>query len=121
MLEGKLERYEETKKGVTILIESGDAAKLAGDLERFFASEGYKLEDGTPQNGTYAKGSGGVFALVGALSGRMKFKVQVHQETEKVRLLVNKGMSGMWGGLIGKSKVTNEFNRVVLKIKSMLG
>jgi len=121
MLEGKLERYEETKRGVTILIENGDAAKLAADLQRFFASEGYKLEDGTPQDGTYAKGSGGVFAIVGAFSSRMKFKVQAVQEAEKTRLLVTRGMSGLWGGFIGRAKVTNEFNRVVLKIKSMLG
>lgn len=121
MLEGKLERYEETKRGVTIVVENGDTAKFAADLERFFASEGYRLEDGTPQNGTYAKGSGGVFAMVGAFSSRMKFKVQVVQESGKTRLLVTKGMSGMWGGFIGKAKTTNEFNRVALKIKSMLG
>ena len=120
MLEGKLERYEENKRGVTILLEDGDAAKLAGDLERFFASEGYKLEDGTPQNGTYARGGGGAFAVVGAFSSRMKFKVQVAQEADKTRLLVNRGMSGIWGGFIGKSKITNELNRVALKIKSML-
>ena len=120
MLEGKLERYEETKRGVTIILENGDAAKFAADLERFFASEGYRLEDGTPQNGTYAKGSGGAFAIVGAFSSRMKFKVQVIDESGKTRLLVNKGMSGLWGGLIGKSKATNELSRVTLKIKSML-
>ena len=120
MLEGKLDRYEETKRGVTIILENGDAAKLAGDLERFFASEGYRLEDGTPQDGTYARGGGGAFAIVGAFSSRMKFKVQVLEESGKTRLLVNKAMSGIWGGLIGKSKVTNEFSRVALKIKSML-
>ena len=120
MLEGKLERYEETKKGATIIIENPDAAKLAGDLERFFASEGYRLEDGVPQDGVYTKGSGGVFAMVGPFSSRMKFKVQAHQEAENVRLAIYKGMSGMWGGFIGKSKVTNEFNRIILKIKSML-
>jgi hypothetical protein len=120
MLEGKLDRYEETKKGVTIIIENGDPAKFAADLERFFASEGYRLENGTPQNGTYARGGGGAFAIVGAFSSRMKFKVLVADESGKTRLLVNKGMSGLWGGLIGKSKVTNEFSRIALKIKSML-
>jgi hypothetical protein len=121
MLEGKLERYEETKRGVTIILENGDAAKFADDLERFFASEGYRLEDGTPQNGTYARGGGGAFAIVGAFSSRMKFKVQIVQESGKTRLMINRGMSGMWGGFIGKSKVTNELSRVTLKIKSMLG
>jgi hypothetical protein len=120
MLEGKLDRYEETKRGVTIILENGDSAKFAADLERFFASEGYRLEDGTPQNGTYAKGGGGAFAITGAFSSRMKFKVQVVDESGKTRLLINKGMSGLWGGFIGKSKVTNEFSRVALKIKSML-
>ncbi len=120
MLEGKLERYEETKRGVTIILENGNAAKFAADLERFFAAEGYRLEDGTPQNGTYARGSGGAFAITGAFSSRMKLKVQVIDESGKTRLLVNKGMSGLWGGLIGKSKVTNEFSRVALKIKSLL-
>ena len=120
MLSGKVDRVEETKKGVTVILQDGDATKFAAKLERFFAAEGYRLEDGSPQYGTYAKGSGGVFAIMGALSNRMKFKVQVLPEGDMIRLMVNRGMSGMWGGLIGKAKVTNEFNRVTLKIRSML-
>lgn len=120
MLEGKMSSYEETKRGATLIIENTDAAKLAGEVERFFTSEGYKLEKGAPQDGLYARGSGGAFAIVGAFSSRMKFKVQVLQEADKVRFMVTRGMSGMWGGLIGKSKVTSELNRIVLKIKSML-
>jgi hypothetical protein len=119
MLEGKLDRFEETSRGATYVVESGDAATMAAELERFFASEGYRLEEGTPQSGIYGRGSGAAYAFFSALSSRMKFKVEVLQEGGKVRLVVGKGMSGMWGGLLGRSKMKNEVSRVILKIKSM--
>ena len=110
--------YEESKSGASYLFENIDLTSLATGVGSTFAAEGYILESGSSTDGVYGRGSAAMHSMVGGLSKRCKFKVNVAQESDKVRLTINKAMSGAMGGLLGKKKVDREVKRICLRMKS---
>ena len=89
---------------------------MASSLGSFFAAEGYKLEEGTPQDGVYGKGSGARRIIFGGLSQRYRFRVKISPESKLVRLNIGKGMSGVSGGIIGYQALNKEFDLIKAKL-----
>ena len=84
----------------------------ASAVEQFFLVEGYRLEDGNPQDAIYGIGSNVLRILFGAFVKRFRFKVKVVAEGSGCRVFVEKGMSGAMGGAIGYAKMKKELARV---------
>jgi len=119
MTNPKLASFEEDKNGVTYLFENTDIMRLANEVGLLFTQDGYKLEEGTSENGVYGRGSGFMRILFGAFVKRYKFKIAITPESEKVLLRLSKGMTGASGGLIGHSKMKKEFTRITEKMKTL--
>ena len=99
------------------LYENTNVNELTGKVASFFQKEGYKLEQGTPQNGVYGTGNAVARFFFGAFVKRSKFIVNINQQGDQVRLAIRKGMTGFSGGLIGSSSMGNEYNRIIHNIK----
>jgi hypothetical protein len=87
-----------------------EAARRVG---QFFGLDGYRLESGTELDGTFGKGSAGARVVLGAFATRYTFKVAIEPDNDGTSVFVSKGMTGISGGLIGQSKMSEEFERVV--------
>lgn len=90
----------------------GDPPTVADRVAEFFQTEGYRLEKGTPQNGYYGKGNWILRILLGAFIKRYRFSVQILTAGEACRVTIDKGMSGVSGGVIGYSAMKKELARV---------
>jgi hypothetical protein len=119
MSNAKLLSQEEDKKVASYLFQNTDSTGLANAVGSFFNAEGYKLEEGTPEEGIYGKGSGALRALFGGWAKRFKFKVKISPESGKVRLKISKAMSGAVGGIMGHSEMNREFARLKKKVQSL--
>ncbi len=89
-------------------------------VEQFFLSEKYRLEDGTPADGTYGIGNNLLRILFGAFVKRYKFKVNVVPSGNGCLVYVEKGMSGVMGGAIGYAKMKKELARIRLGVQNSL-
>ena len=97
----------------------GDPNAVAVAVGEYFARRGYALEEGSPVNGTYGKGSAAGRALLGGLATRFKFKVAVYAGEGAALLDFSKAMSGMVGGALGVSKMTKEFAAIQEELKGL--
>ena len=96
-----------------------DANAVVAAVGEYFARRGYSLEEGTPVNGMYGKGSATGRALLGAFVTRFKFKVAVYSGEGVAVLDFSKGMSGAAGGAIGAAKLTKEFTTIQEELKAL--
>ena len=96
-----------------------DPNAVAAAVGEYFARRGYALEEGSPVNGTYGKGSAAGRALLGGLATRFKFKVAVYTGEGAALLDFGKGMSGAAGGLLGASKMTSEFAAIRQELEAL--
>ena len=78
-----------------------------------FASQGYKLEEGTKLDGIYGIGSAAGRFWGGGFVNRNKFSVKIFTTEDGGTLIhFDKAMSGMSGGVIGLAKINKEYDRV---------
>lgn len=100
---------------VIINLQRMSADEATAAIEQFFNQEGYKLEEGQPNNGVYGIGNAVLRILFGAFVKRHKFKVlltQLPSATDAWQVILRKGMSGASGGIIGYQKNKKEFLRL---------
>ena len=89
------------------------ADELADKVAELFTARGYKLEEGTKFQGVYGNGSVAMRMLFGSLAKRNKFSITILQNAENgFAVDVDKAMIGAMGGVIGVTKIDNEFNRI---------
>ena len=105
--------------GVRYTFEGADANAVVAAVGEYFARRGYSLEEGTPVNGMYGKGSATGRALLGAFVTRFKFKVAVYSGEGVAVLDFSKAMSGAAGGAIGAAKMTKEFTTIQEELKAL--
>ena len=105
--------------GVRYAFTGADANAVASAVGEYFARRGYSLEEGTPVNGTYGKGSAAGRALLGGFATRFKFAVVITPGQGVTQLDFNKGMSGAMGGAIGAAKMTKEFAAIQEELKAL--
>jgi hypothetical protein len=112
-----LKSFERTNVGANFLFET-DVNTLANYINEFFKTEGYELQEGTPLNGGYIKGSLGMRFMFGGFVDRFKFNVNITDRNGMAYLVLSKGMTGASGGIIGYNKMENEIERLRMKIYS---
>lgn len=99
--------------------EDADANAVGAAVGAYFAQRGYSLEEGTPVNGTYGKGSAALRAVVGGFTTRFKFKFAITPDEGGTALDFGKGMSGMMGGALGATKMKKEFETIKEELKAL--
>ncbi len=98
---------------LTVSKTCNSAEELADKVAELFSAHGYKLEEGTKYQGVYGNGSAAMRVLFGGLAKRNKFSITILQNADNgFAVDVDKAMSGAMGGIIGVSKIDNEFNRI---------
>lgn len=105
--------------GVRYTFKGADANAVVAAVGEYFARRGYSLEEGTPVNGTYGKGSAAGRALLGGFTTRFKFKAAVYSGQGVAVLDFSKGMSGAAGGAMGAAKMTKEFKTIQEELKAL--
>ena len=110
-----LKAYWKTSTGANYLF-NADIGVLASYIQQFFKDEGYELQEGTPVNGSYLKGSLGMRLMFGGFAERYKFTVNISEKDGMAYMVLSKGMSGASGGLIGYNKMEKEITRIREKI-----
>lgn len=110
---GILEKEEEVNKTTINFWYTGtDLQTLSDAVQAMFLSEGFKLEKGTISDGIYGKGSAGMRVLLGGFVERNKFSIQIREEKPLVCVRFSPDMTGLSGGVWGKSQLEKEFQRV---------
>lgn len=92
--------------------------ELATKVETFLKKKGYKIEEGTPFNAKYGKGSRVGRILLGAFIKRFAWQVTVEADGGFSKLTFFKEASGMVGGIIGVSQVKSEFQSIIGSLKN---
>jgi hypothetical protein len=105
--------------GVRMTFKGADSLAVADAVGAYFAQRGYTLEEGTPVDGTYGKGSATTRALLGGFATRFKFKVAITPDQEGTALDFSKGMSGAMGGALGASKMNKEFKTIQGELQAL--
>ena len=109
----KLVNYADNEGGGSFLYETQDLNGVTNRVGAIFSGEGYKLESGAPDNGTYGIGNQTMRLLLGAFHKRHTFSVKIYMHDENhVRMDLIKMSSGWSGGLIGVSQVKKELARI---------
>jgi len=105
MAEGQLRvvSFTPTETGVDVLF-SGDLNAVVALTDRFFQTNGFRLEEGTSSAGVYGKGNKVARALIGGLVRREKFDVYVGTDGESVGVRISSPMSGWSGSALGRSR-----------------
>jgi hypothetical protein len=101
----------------TYMYNNVDLNEFPKRLEKFFHSEGYKLESGTNEKGVYGTGSHMMRILFGAFVKRYTFQFKLAGENGTVRLEFASNMTGVSGGVIGYNKMKKELERLINKIQ----
>lgn len=105
--------------GIRYAFKGADANAVAAAVGEYFARRGYALEEGTPVDGAYGKGSAAARALLGGFTTRFKFKVGITPGQGVTELDFSKAMSGAMGGAIGAAKMTKEFTTIQEDLKAL--
>jgi hypothetical protein len=100
------------EKEITFSFQGVYPMAVAAALEKFFTSQGYRLEAGTKLEGTYGTGNDLLRLLLGGFAKRYKFDFTVELREPSVLLTVKKGMSGVMGGALGYARMKKEMSRI---------
>ncbi len=114
----KLVDFQEAKTSKVFLFEETNIKELSGIIENLFLGEGYKREQGSPENAVYGIGNKTMRILFGAFVKRYTFNVIIKEENGQTKLELIKGMSGVSGGAIGIAKLNKEYKRIAEAIKN---
>ncbi len=112
--------FDGTKESSIYIYQNVPTNVLAQKLEAFFINKKYKLEEGTIEKGVYGIGNPILRIILGAFVKRYKFNFSITDSAGKATLSFSKGMSGAMGGVIGYSKMNNEFQRLTEEIKILI-
>src|SRR5256885_1079532 len=99
----KLKTFNQTDKGAVMTFTGATPDEVSRAMADYLALNGFKLEGGTPLNGTWGSGSAGARLIAGGLSGRKKYNVSI-TGTDPVSASVSSGMSGWSGSVLGAVK-----------------
>ncbi len=113
-------RSTSARESQTLVFSGASVDDVAEKAALFLAARGYHLESGTKTQGVYQRGSQAAHMLLGALSGLTKFNVTVGKDGDAVALVIARGMSGAWGGLLGKGKMDRAFQELITGLQGSI-
>jgi hypothetical protein len=108
------------KESQTLVFSGATADDVADKAALFFAAQGYHLDSGTKTQGVYTRGSQAAHMVLGALAGLKKFNVTVAKDGDAVAVVLARGMSGAWGGLLGMSKIEKAFQELITGLQGAI-
>ncbi len=108
------------KESQTLVFSGASVDDIAEKAALYFATQGYHLDSGTKSQGVYVRGSQAAHMVLGALAGLKKFNVTVGKDGEAVAVILARGLSGAWGGLIGMSKVRRAFQELITGLQGAI-
>lgn len=108
------------KDSQTLVFSGATVDDVAEKAALFFAAQGYHLDSGTKTQGVYVRGSQAAHMVLGALAGLKKFNVTVGRDGEAVAVVLARGMSGAWGGLLGKASVDKAFQGLITGLQGAI-
>ena len=100
-------------KQLTVIVQERDLNQLSLTVSSWFATEGYRLETGTPLNAVYGKGSALLRFFLGGFVKRYKYSVRIfidHYGNGAIQ--VAPAHAGWSGGLLGINQTKKEFERI---------
>jgi hypothetical protein len=109
-----------TKESQTLVFAGVSVDDVADKAALFFAAQGYHLESGTKTQGVYSRGSQAAHMVLGALAGLKKFNVTIAKDGDAVAVVLARGMSGAWGGLLGMSKIEKAFQELITGLQGAI-
>ncbi len=109
-----------TKESQTLAFSGATVDDVADKAALYFAAEGYHLESGTKSQGVYVRGSQAAHMVLGALAGLKKFNITVGKDGDAVAVVIARGMSGAWGGLLGMSKMQKAFQELITGLQGAI-
>ncbi|MFA4835134.1 MAG: hypothetical protein WC749_03550 [Dehalococcoidia bacterium] len=116
----RLTSYEGNGKDTALyMFENVDGSDLSTAVNAFFNQRGYKLEEGTREDGIYGTGNGILRALLGGFAKRYRFRVKIAGDVRTSRLTISKAMSGAMGGFMGYNRMNKEFERIAEGLKTI--
>jgi len=101
------------KKSATFTFSDTPTDLIADHVATVFTDRQYRLETGSPTEGTYGTGSDVLRVFLGAFAKRYKFSVAITPNGQETECTLAKAMSGAMGGVIGARKMTKEFEALV--------
>jgi hypothetical protein len=108
------------KESQTLVFAGVSVDDVADKAALFFAAQGYHLESGTKTQGVYSRGSQAAHMVLGALAGLKKFNVTIAKDGDAVAVVLARGMSGAWGGLLGMSKIEKAFQELITGLQGAI-
>lgn len=115
----KLQDCKETKTSTVFLFEGTNTNELSGIINNTFLNQGYKIEEGSPENAIYGIGSKVMRILFGAFVKRYTFNIIVKEDSGLTKVEFAKAMTGISGGAIGMVKLNKEFKRLTELIMAL--
>ena len=109
-----------TKESQTLVFSGATVDDVAEKAALFLAAQGYHLDSGTKTQGVYVRGSQAAHMVLGALAGLKKFNVTVGKDGDAVAVVIARGMSGAWGGLLGMSKMEKGFQELITGLQGSI-
>ena len=109
-----------TKESQTLVFSGATVDDVAEKAALFLAAQGYHLDSGTKTQGVYVRGSQAAHMVLGALAGLKKFNVTVGKDGDAVAVVIARGMSGAWGGLLGMSKMEKGFQERITGLQGSI-
>jgi hypothetical protein len=108
------------KDSQTLVFSGATVDDVAEKAALFLAAQGYHLESGTKTQGVYSRGSQAAHMVIGALAGLKKFNVTVGKDGDAAALVIARGMSGAWGGLLGTSRMQKAFQELITGLQGAI-
>ena len=113
-------RSTSTKESQTLVFSGATVDDVAEKAALFFAAQGYHLDSGSKTQGVYVRGSQAAHMVLGGLAGLKKFNVTVGKDGDATALVIARGMSGAWGGLLGMSKMQKGFQELITGLQGAI-
>ena len=116
----KVTRFFPNGKGAEVDFINATVQGVADELEAFFTTLGFRLEQGNKEAGTYGVGSSGMRLIGGGLTRRRKYGFAITQVGDHVHASVTSAMSGISGSLVGVAKEQAGRVEVTERLRSYL-
>lgn len=94
---------------------------LSITIKTLFEESEYRLEEGTPTDGIYGRGSDFTFLVMGWMAFRYRFKVEIYSEGEITFLKISRKISNwtifLYHWALGNELYKDTFNRIIEVLK----
>jgi hypothetical protein len=114
----KMLGFEPLQEGGRFVFANATTQDVSQELATYFTGRRYKLESGTPFEGSYGIGSNLLRILFGIFAKRYVFSFNVLPQGEGCQLTMTKAISGAMGGVIGYRRMNKELEAILAELRT---